>query len=104
MDYSGLEAIENLAQRYHEQGKRLHLKFLRPACLHMVSMGEADRQCNRSLCSSCLFLACCGPPVQQISLLFMPLLGLLVTGTSRHPLHASTGLLAPNDVISAPSC
>lgn len=36
MDYSGIEAIENLATRYHEQGKRLHLRFLRPACLRMT--------------------------------------------------------------------
>lgn len=36
MDFTGLEAIGSLSARYHELGKRLHLKFLRPACLRMV--------------------------------------------------------------------
>ena len=40
MDYSGLEAVVALGAKYKEQGKRLHLRFLRPTCLHMAEKAK----------------------------------------------------------------
>ena len=36
VDHSGLEAIDALAAKYRDQGKRLHLRRLSPACKRLL--------------------------------------------------------------------
>lgn len=40
VDHSGLEAIDNLAERYQRRGKRLHLKHLSPECRKLLSRAK----------------------------------------------------------------
>ena len=44
MDYSGLEAIANLGAQYLEAGKRVHVRYLRPKCLHMARKAKGVAQ------------------------------------------------------------
>ena len=46
MDHSALEAIDNLAERYQELGKRLHLRHLSPDCLDVLERAKGMVEVN----------------------------------------------------------
>lgn len=46
VDMSGIEAVNKLTERYHRQGKRLHLKHLSPDCRSLLSRAEAIIEVN----------------------------------------------------------
>lgn len=45
-DHSGLEAIDNLADRYAKRGKRLHLQFLSPECRKLLKRAGSMVEVN----------------------------------------------------------
>jgi SulP family sulfate permease len=46
VDHSALEAIDNLAERYQELGKRLHLRHLSPDCLDVLERAKGMVEVN----------------------------------------------------------
>lgn len=46
VDHSALEAIDNLAERYQELGKRLHLRHLSPDCLEVLERAKGMVEVN----------------------------------------------------------
>jgi SulP family sulfate permease len=45
-DYSGLEAIDQLAERYTQLGKKLHLRHLSPDCLELLDKAKGMIEVN----------------------------------------------------------
>ena len=45
-DHSGLEAIDQLAERYTQQGKKLHLRHLSPDCLELLDKAKGMMEVN----------------------------------------------------------
>lgn len=48
VDHSAIEAIDSLAIRYQQQGKRLHLRHLAPDCLELLSKAKDMVEVNTS--------------------------------------------------------
>jgi SulP family sulfate permease len=46
VDMSGIEAVNRLTERYHKQGKTLHLKHLSPDCRNLLSKADAIIEVN----------------------------------------------------------
>lgn len=46
VDMSGIEAVNKLTERYHKQGKKLHLKHLSADCLNLLSKAGAIIEVN----------------------------------------------------------
>ncbi len=46
-DHSGIEAIDNLAERYQKHGKKLHLKHLSPECTKLLETAGSLVEVNR---------------------------------------------------------
>src|SRR5690606_13787853 len=46
VDMSGIEAVNRLTERYHKQGKILHLKHLSPDCRKLLSKADAIIEVN----------------------------------------------------------
>jgi SulP family sulfate permease len=46
-DHSGIEAIDNLAERYQKRGKKLHLKHLSPECTKLLETAGSMVEVNR---------------------------------------------------------
>lgn len=46
VDMSGIEAVNKLTERYHKQGKKLHLKHLSPDCRKLLSNADAIIEVN----------------------------------------------------------
>jgi sulfate permease, SulP family len=46
MDHSALEAIDGLAERYQNAGKKLHLRHLSPDCYQLLQKGKAMIEVN----------------------------------------------------------
>ncbi|RYZ98639.1 MAG: SulP family inorganic anion transporter, partial [Proteobacteria bacterium] len=47
-DHSGIEAVEQLAQRYLKEGKTLHLRHLSPACRELLGRAKSMVEVNSS--------------------------------------------------------
>jgi len=45
-DHSGLEAIDQLAERYTQLGKKLHLRHLSPDCLELLGRAKGMMEVN----------------------------------------------------------
>ena len=45
-DHSGLEAIDQLAERYTRLGKKLHLRHLSPDCLELLDKAKGMVELN----------------------------------------------------------
>lgn len=46
VDMSGIEAVNRLTERYHKQGKKLHLRHLSPDCRKLLSKADAIIEVN----------------------------------------------------------
>ncbi|WP_233214115.1 SulP family inorganic anion transporter [Pollutimonas nitritireducens] len=47
VDHSAIEAVDNLASRYQQLGKRLHLRHLSPDCLELLDRAKSRVEINK---------------------------------------------------------